>query len=562
MKRKRNPGLLLAIGAIAGLALGGITAYWWLTRQRPLPPEVPFGSDLVPEDAVMTVSVTTVERQWQRLEDSNSSHLQDAWQQRREELLAGLGVNYEQDIQPWIGQEVTLALLQTREPVALPTEEGEPIPLPDEVEMQWVLLLPIADPELAQTTLSRLQSEQTGTVDTYRGLPVVTRSEGKQPYTISVLENQAIAISPAPELINQVIDTFRGDPAIASNDYYRPAFREIAVTEPFLRIYVNAPIAKQVLSAGSLSPSPFWGIVPLQQNQGMAATIVLNQERIRVRGINWLPADSDAGYDLVTTSSQLPDLLPETTWLMLSGYNLRAFWQRYRQQTTADPEQLANPNVLEQSIRTTTGLDLEQDLLAWMEGEYAMAVLPPADTNGVEAQSGPGLVFMVQASNRRAADAALDQLETALSDRYNLEINDVTVNGTEATRWESRFGSIQVTRAWLDGNVLMLVVGESMADTLLPSPENPLVTSDLFQQLTDSSLSPGGHGFINFEDITDGVNNLPASPLPEPAKFLFGHLRAVGVTSAVESDRSTRYDLNIILAEPKEPAEAISPGEE
>jgi hypothetical protein len=518
----------------------------------------------VPQDAVLTLSFSTSDRQWNRLAAFQPPSQPSAWQQEgaqwRETLLADLGVSYEQDVRPWLGQEVTIAFLQEVQSASLSVEGEDPIALPDQVDLQWVLLLPIADPELAQATLNRLRSEAMGTVETYRGLPVVTRSGEGEPYTVSVLDTNAIAISPDPATINQVIDTYRGESAVSETPGYRTSFSEIAVGEPFVRIYVNAPLAKEMAIASAITPTPFWGITPLQQNQGMAATVVLTNEGLQVRGINWLPTDSDVSYDPVVASNQFSIQLPDDLWLMLSGGSLQAFWEGYRQRMMAEPDELANPNVLEQGIRTTTGLDLEQDLLSWMNGEFALAVLPPPASDTAEEQGGPGLVFMVQASNRRAADTALETLETALRDRYNMEISTDTLNGQEVTRWQSRFGSVQVTRAWLDNNVLALVLGEAIAEQLLPNPESNLASNALFRQVTSSSLNPNnGQVFINVEQFFEAANSMPFNPLPPPVETISTHIRAIGLTSAIESDRSTRYDINIILTEPEETSPEANP---
>ena len=68
MITKKTPrSLLLTLGAAVVLIVGGVAAYWILGRRdvSTLPP----GATLIPEDALMSVTVTTDPNQWQKLRE-------------------------------------------------------------------------------------------------------------------------------------------------------------------------------------------------------------------------------------------------------------------------------------------------------------------------------------------------------------------------------------------------------------------------------------------------------------------------------------------------------------
>ena len=63
MDKKPAPAVLLTLGAAIALTVGGGAVYWWTQRRVPVA-ELPVGVDMVPQNALMTISLTTNEGQW------------------------------------------------------------------------------------------------------------------------------------------------------------------------------------------------------------------------------------------------------------------------------------------------------------------------------------------------------------------------------------------------------------------------------------------------------------------------------------------------------------------
>jgi hypothetical protein len=61
---------------------------------------------------------------------------------------------------------------------------------------------------------------------------------------------------------------------------------------------------------------------------------------------------------------------------MLSGGNLAQFWQDYAQGAESNPLTPIPPVNITAGLQATLGLDLEQDLLPWMGGEFSIALIP------------------------------------------------------------------------------------------------------------------------------------------------------------------------------------------
>ena len=120
MTKNQKTPLLLAVGAAALLIASGTAAYWFLAQkpQQEVLEEMPVGVEAIPQDALMTISITTETEQWAKLRQFGTPQTQAMFSQRLAELGDRLGndYDYQQDILPWVGKEVTVAFLS--EPAA------------------------------------------------------------------------------------------------------------------------------------------------------------------------------------------------------------------------------------------------------------------------------------------------------------------------------------------------------------------------------------------------------------------------------------------------------------
>ncbi|MBC6475898.1 MAG: DUF3352 domain-containing protein [Hormoscilla sp. GM102CHS1] len=98
MTKNQKTPLLLAAGAAALLIASG-TAYWFLAqKQEEVPDTMPVGVDVVPQDALMSISMTTNQEQWQKLRQFGTPETQAAFDARlvelRDRLLTANGYDF------------------------------------------------------------------------------------------------------------------------------------------------------------------------------------------------------------------------------------------------------------------------------------------------------------------------------------------------------------------------------------------------------------------------------------------------------------------------------------
>jgi hypothetical protein len=558
-KPSRKSSLLLKLGG-AGLVVGaGATAYWLLVLNPSWQAALPVGVNVIPPSALMTLSVSTEPQQWQQLRSLGTPQsrtlLDQNLVQLRDRLLTANGLNYEQNIQPWVGKEAMIAFLPSTAPTA--TAGSGATTVPGFARQGMLTVLPIANPAQALQALQKLPAQQANQWQErkYEGFPIQER-QGSIPLAVTLLDHQFVVVSTEPKLIEQAIDTYKKRVSLANMPGYQQAWSTIQTEQPFAKIFVNVPVAAAAIGSGGNSPVSADSLMQRQQNQGLATTVSLEATGLQFQGISWLRSDSSRRLVVENTAQPMPKRLPAETYMMLSGGSLKQLWQDYEQGAQGNPIAPLAPERLRDGLKSLTGLEFERDFLGWTGKEFALAVIPaPADA---ARQSGVGLAFLVKASDRRGGESFLQRLDQAISDRYKLQVKPSAINGQTATDWIDQQGRWTATHGWLEGDVAFLVVGAPIAKLLLPNPQNSLATSQLFQTAVPTNLKPNnGHFFLN----VDQTVNLPMPDLPflQSANPLVRAIRTIGVTAAIRDVHSTRFNVGLQVQKTGQPQPLPAP---
>lgn len=197
------------------------------------------------------------------------------------------------------------------------------------------------------------------------------------------------------------------------------------------------------------------------------------------------------------------ELLPASTFVVMSGRNIAGFWRTVAsvldQASDFTRDGLAT---VRSGFTLFTGLDLDDDVFGWMDGEYAIAAFP---TEGGPLQY-VGLGLLLQTSDRPTADRTLAAVDDLLPS-VGLTVHPRTVNQQPATSWElfSSLNSDYVpdlsvgSHGWVTDDTLAITSGAvPMASVLAPSPHDPLADFFLFDQATATFPTPNdGYFYLN-----------------------------------------------------------------
>lgn len=581
MIKKKKPFLLL-LGVAALLIGGGLTAYWVMIKRKPvvgLPP----GANLIPRDASFALTLSTEPNQWQQLRTFGTPQTQAAFGRSlahlRDRFLASNGYNYQRDIQPWAGKQVTFAYLPTGETNSTQPSSTLTPPGNNSTQHSVVMILPIDDPLQAKQALEPINSplQQGKWVSrVYKGIEIKETKTGdalniaSTQYSATVLDRRFLVVTTNPKATERIIDTSQSSESLANTPGFREAWGKIE-TRPFARIFINVPIAAAA-ARNSQPQISSAGLAQIQQ-QGLAATMTIKPDGLLFKSISWLQPNSEKKYAVKNEAGKMSNRLPANTLMMMSGGNLQRFWQDYIQGAESNPLTPFKPEQIRSSIKKFTNLELEKDLLSWMAGEFSLSLVPfpSISSTGENQQVGnqaPGLVFMIKASDRAIAQKTIQQIERVMSSQNNFKIEQSTIGNTPVTNWIAPNQGLIITQGWLDDNVAFLALGGAVTWAILPPPKTTLAQSDRYNTVPLELNPNNGHFYLDVERLgVDSTARLltflfQLSNDPNTQKTITNQLlpiRGIGVTAAVSDERSTRFDIFVSLKRAGTPKPLPSP---
>ncbi|MEH1775109.1 DUF3352 domain-containing protein [Nostoc sp.] len=559
MKKNKKPSLVLTLSA-AGLLIGaGSAAYWLLVQRQLSSSDLLVGANIIPGDALFAVSLTTDPQQWQKLRGFGTKETQAELDknlvQLRDRFLTNNGYDFQKDIAPWVGDDVTIAILA---PGTGSKAAPKPVTTNEDTasdQQSMVMVLPVKNPEIAKRILAQPKTLKQGKwVDrTYEGI-AIKQSEGQagENFSAALLDGRFLVITDSPKATERAIDAYKNKTSLATTGGFAENFPKIANFQPFAQFYVNVPTAAKIAAASPNRPLPAQVLAQLQNNQGLAGTMTLEPEGIRFKGVSWLNPNSQRVLAVENKAGQMQSRVPPETLMMLSGGNLQRLWGDYVLTSQANPLSPIAPEKLRGGVKSLINLDLDKDLLSWMKGEFSLSLIPSTAKAGSPDDFRAGLVFMVQASDayggqslRNSAEASLKQLDDVMRNQYQFQVQPGKVADQPVVNWVSPYGTLTATHGWLDGDVAFLVVGAPIADKIIPKPNNTLASTIPFQQTVPTEPNPTNGQF--FLDVERTVKNFPLPTLIPNQQTLLDATRSIGMTSAVSDSRSNRYDIFIAL---------------
>ncbi|MHC5670521.1 DUF3352 domain-containing protein [Nostoc sp.] len=561
MKKDKNkkPSLVLTLSAAGLLIGGGSIAYWLLSQRQPYWSDLLVGANMIPGDALFAVSLTTDPQQWQQLRQFGTRETQTELDKNlvelRDRFLTNNGYDFQKDIAPWVGNDITIAFLA-------PDTASKPSPKPVTTngdaasdQQSMVMVLPVKNPEIAKSILAQPKTLKQGKwIDrTYEGIAIKqNQAQAGENFSAALLDGRFLVITDSPKTTERAIDAYKNKTSLATTGGFAENFQKIGNYQPFAQFYVNVPTAAKIAAASPNRPLPAQVLAQLQNNQGLAGTMTLEPEGIRFKGVSWLNPNSQRVLTVENKAGEMQSRLPAETLMMLSGGNLQRLWGDYVLTSQGNPLSPIAPEQIRGSIKSFTNLDLDKDLLSWMKGEFSLSVIPTTPKQGSPDDFRAGLVFMVQASDtkdgqslRQSAETSLKQLDDVMRNQYQFQVQPAKVAGQPVVNWVSPYGTLTATHGWLDGDVAFLVVGAPISDKIVPKPNNTLASTLPFQQTVPTEPNPTNGQF--FLDVERTVKNLPPTILTTNQQTLLDATRLIGMTSAVSDNRSNIYDIFIGL---------------
>ena len=354
---------------------------------------------ITPADAVAFLSVNldpsieqkrnllSIARRFPDAREEVKGEFEDARDGLLAELIEDTGLDFERDVEPWLGNEVALAVL--------PPADGK--------EPQFVAMIESDDEDKARAALDKAARDEdfTGSYRVLGDFVVVT--EGSD----DAGEKSALDRIAA--------QSEKGGGGLADSDAFNHVVDELA-GDRLLLAWVDTK--KIVELAGEIGEELGAGFGPLgslvDQATAVALDVHVENAAVVLQGV----AASEAGGD--GAPPELTRSLPAGTLAALTLFDVA-------RGATEGLEAIAGfgTDILA-DIEELTGLNLQEDLLSWMGGELVLTVGPAAEGTTI-----PSAALVVEPTDKARAEQAVGKIRQALSDQ-GFELDEVEVNGVTA----------------------------------------------------------------------------------------------------------------------------------
>ncbi|NJL83175.1 MAG: DUF3352 domain-containing protein [Chloroflexaceae bacterium] len=331
----------------------------------------------------------------------------------RESLLTGSGFDYARDIQPWLGEEITLAVTSL-DYDRNPGNGAQP---------GYLLAVQAKDPQLAKEFL---QGAFAPTIfgadlayDTYDGVKLIYRTAPASGIVACAIAGDMVLFANGPKVLREAINNVQAPGLnLEASEAYQNSLKTI-INPRIALAYVNLPaLSAWIVNKPAVAPSeaePLLALALSLKQQGLAAETALigiGEPKTQlptlgepVGALQYVPADSiftAAGADLAHLWTEIETGLSGESPL---GQLLAQFLNR---------------------LEKPLGLKLREEIFPWVRGEYALALVKNTALHRLD--------WLFVAQNTPEAAVAIAHLDD-LAAQGQLSVGRLPVLDDRITAW-------------------------------------------------------------------------------------------------------------------------------
>ena len=438
------------------------------------------------------------------------------YEDRRDELLDNLeeetGIDFMDDILPWLGKDMTFALLDA---------------FADTPE--WIVLLQTTDRDASEDFLRDLtrylEDAQNAEFDrrTSRGAIIYT-AEGEEG-SFAVTDNYVLFGSDQGVVRRTIRDLDSPPLRPLSEDDTFLQFQERTPEDRFMLLFINTNDllrdARRSLDPFDFGFFGFFEAIETNIPEGIVLSGSFIDKGMRLDLYSDTPSDS-----FVTSGGNSLDIasdLPEDTLFMLSLVGISDGWDQFRDSLwDYDRDSARELDDALDKLEDTTGVDLDRDVIRELIGAIALAVLPSEfrfDQYGSGLESGAvEALLLAELGEPRGLQDLMKKLTNFLEEGADIPVRRENAGKYEMVSLDLRDQG-RATRDFSPGFFFsdrMVVVGATedsliRASDTIDGNERPLSKNPEFRRL--SAMGPKDPSFVMFADIA-GIIEMVVDALP------------------------------------------------
>lgn len=436
---------------------------------------------------------------------ADEASLDDKVDQLVQNLMAGTGLDYRQDIEPWLGSQVALALWPGGE------APSEPIA---------VVLVEAKDPDEARSAIARIVARGGGTFtpEAYEGVELQVSDA-----SVYAFVGETLVVGQEPDAVRAVVDVERGAPSLADDAEFRASMDRVP-PDHLASVFVDLAAIGEATGVSD------------QLGGLTTATAALLAEPDGLRLTGRAPLDSAAGASAPAGSTlggdpaTLVEWMPADTIAEVIIFDLRRTLEAAEAAASSMPGGADLGGAVDSARALAAfglGIDLDADLLPLLDGEVGVAF-----TGSVGGR--PAGQLLLRPEDADEAAAALDRLVTGLRSA-GAEVRDEEVGGTDVTVVSlSQLG--EAALATVDGVTILGAAVEDVGAALEANASgSSLALSDDYRRTFQlAGTRAGNEAFVDINGVLEAAGG--TAELPDDARDILAEVGTFGFTAPTHPD--------------------------
>ena len=210
-----------------------------------------------------------------------------------------------------------------------------------------------------------------------------------------------------------------------------------------------------------------------------------------------------------------------------------------------------NLNSAKSSLQQMAGLNLEEDIFNWMDGEFALGIVATQKSLVPELDINLSGGIILETSQSDQAKNTLAKLNNTLEKYLSFTSTEIKINHTTVTQLRAYGADDSLNYGWLDNNKLLFAWGDSAFELIGESNKSSLANNQNFKAITQrASNSNLGSLYIDVPQIMSMVNQFPIPKSNQEAQdaiAVFNSIQGVGSTVTMPDQHTSQQDLFILF---------------
>ncbi len=417
------------------------------------------------------------------------------------------GFSFKEDIEPWLTLDFAISLINL--------EEEEPDMLAALITRDKAK----SDAFLRKLRQKRMEEgEELVKLIPYKGVTIFyhkSEREGERPVIFATFKD-LLLLSNKLELMQEAIDIGQGKgEALIEDENYQTT---VAALPPDSASHLYLALGELIDLA--LEDYPQSLVLTqreaMEATKGLAASLSFSPDGIKIDVVisydaEKLPEETKQAMEHPPNPLRATKATPAGTFFYLSGQNLRGIWDNVLE--TWEEEEDFQETV--QGLKYGFGIDVEEDIAAWMTGEYALAILP--DPSGLMGEEIPlGLLLLFEVEDKDLVEDKMESIVEVLTEQLGMSLEEKKIQGVKM-QILTEVSSGQVFGYGFVGDFLVFGSSENMLSEAVGAQAEALADDGNFKKVIAPLLAENsGYLYLDIEKTIELVDQvMPPSALKD-----------------------------------------------